>query len=381
MSRVKVKKIKVPLGSKDEGLAEMFNQMLGTGSVNMTIAYPRYKKIRGICSDLVKLFELLASSPFMRVYTDFTSEKVQIERFCASSRLVMDEMFGMDFSMYEWNLTLVDDDQRKKFSEAYGQMKSSDLINTFIVMCDRLVKHKKHIADPEALDHRFITSMGGVEWCPFPFTDLNLKHIMSMSSIPAGSIKFFMVVLNKAYEYSYQLYHEVQSPDIDVDQFVEFIMKNIDEIQKRPELSRCREAFQKIKDSVALLKDRFNGYYRDFIATKDNTIMMQHFILDVSKETDASPIVTNQFRTIIAYYRKVAQSQISDPRVKMLFDKVNESFRTLDRGTENLVNIDETSAASSESSDEPPADSDPIYCAPIAKTAQDIGALFLNTEQ
>jgi hypothetical protein len=355
--------------------------MLGTGSVNMTIAYPRYKKIRGICSDLVKLFELLASSPFMRVYTDFTSEKVQIERFCASSRLVMDEMFGMDFSMYEWNLTLVDDDQRKKFSEAYGQMKSSDLINTFIVMCDRLVKHKKHIADPEALDHRFITSMGGVEWCPFPFTDLNLKHIMSMSSIPAGSIKFFMVVLNKAYEYSYQLYHEVQSPDIDVDQFVEFIMKNIDEIQKRPELSRCREAFQKIKDSVALLKDRFNGYYRDFIATKDNTIMMQHFILDVSKETDASPIVTNQFRTIIAYYRKVAQSQISDPRVKMLFDKVNESFRTLDRGTENLVNIDETSAASSESSDEPPADSDPIYCAPIAKTAQDIGALFLNTEQ
>ena len=66
-------------------------------------------------------------------------------------------------------------------------------------------------------------------------------------------------------------------------------MRNIDEIQKQPELHRCKDAFKKIKESVMMLKTNFNEYYRDFVDTSDNTIIMQHFIVDVSKSTEASP--------------------------------------------------------------------------------------------
>ena len=64
---------------------------------------------------------------------------------------------------------------------------------------------------------------------------------------------------------------------------------------------------------------------------------MENFILDVSKSTDADAETTRQFRVIIQYYRKLAQTQMSsNPKIKALFDKVNESFKQLDKGAENL---------------------------------------------
>lgn len=365
MSKTKVKKIKVPVGMQDEGLAEMFNQMLGAGSVNMTIAYPRYKRIRDLCVQQIKLFELLGSSPIMCKDPQFAQQREQIKKFCAESRARCELVFCMDFSEYEWNLSTIDEELRKKFTDVYEKMKKDDLIKTFIVMCDKLVPYRKNFEDPEKLNHKFVTSMAGAEWIPFPFTNLNIKHIFSLTGITNNTITLFMSVLSKAYELSRKLYEEVQSPDVDVDQFVDIIMSNIDEIQKRPELHRCREAFQKIKDSVKLLKNNFGGYYRDFIGTNDSTIMMQHFILDVSKSTEANATVARQFQTIISYYRKIAQDQISNPKVKMLFDKVNESFKALERGTENLVNINDD--ASSSDND----DSDPLV-ANVAKSLTDL---------
>ncbi|QYB17669.1 H339R-like protein [Pacmanvirus S19] len=366
MSRVKVKKIKVPVGMKDEGLAEMFNQMLGAGSVNMTIAYPRYIRMKGLCEQLVKLFEMLSNSPFMRAYSEFGPQKAEIDTFCQQSREQIAELFTIDFSEYEWNLTLVEDELKKAFTEAYEKMKKSNFINVLIQISNNLIMYKKNFTDLTKLNHKFITTMPGTEWAPFPFTHLNVKYIFSLIGIGENTIRFFMTVLNKAFELSYKLYEEISSPDIDVDQFVKVIMTNIGEIQKRPELSRCRKAFQKIKESVELLKGRFNNYYRDFIATKDSTIMMQHFIIDVSKSTEADPQVTVEFRRIIAYYRKIAQEQITNPKIKMLFEKVNDSFKELERGAENLVNIRE------ETVQEEPEDSDEITITPVAKTLDDI---------
>jgi hypothetical protein len=102
--------------------------------------------------------------------------------------------------------------------------------------------------------------------------------------------------------------------------------------------------------------------------------MMQQFIIDVSKKTDSDPQVTRQFRQIISYYRELAQQQIQNPKVKMLFDKVNESFQQLERGATNLVNIrkdvdgNTTDAVAAEDND----DSDLIFTAPVALSVNDI---------
>ncbi len=337
--KVKSKKVKMPMLMKDEGLGGAFNQMLGAENTNVIIAYPRYLRMKRTCEQLVKLFDMLSQSPFMRKHSEFANQKAELDHFCVSAHEKISQLFNVDFADYSWDLNLINDELKKAFIDSYTEMKKSHLINTFIIMCDRLVIYKKNFADLNNMNHRFVTTMPGIEWTPFPFTTLNIKHIFALDDVQDNIIQFFMTVFNKAFELSYSLYNEVIAPDVDMKQFVGVLLSNIEEIQKRPELSRCKKAFQKIHDSIGLLQDNFNDYYRDFITTKDSTIIMQHFILDVGKKTSSDPETTRQFREIINYYRKIAGSQIKNPKVKMLFDKVNSSFERLEKDTENLVKI------------------------------------------
>lgn len=350
MRKVKIKKVKMALGGENEELADMFNQMLGTGTANIPIAYPRYKRIRVLCEQLVKLFGLLKDSPFMVACTEFSVQAEQLNTFCTWAKGKIIEIFNVDLSDFEWDFSRLTEAHKKLFSEAYEAMKRSDLVKTFVLLCDKLVPYKKYFIDLDNLNHKFITTMAGTDWSPFPFTTLNIKHIFTLPGVGENTITFFMTILNKAYVLSRQLYDELQSPDIDIDKLADLIMSNINEIQRRPELSRCGEAIRKIKESIGLLKNRLPSYYRDFLATNDNTIIMQHFIIDVSSETKASPTVIRQFGIIADYYRNIAEQQITNPKVKMLLSKINESFKELERGTTNLVNIREDTEGQSTTS-------------------------------
>jgi hypothetical protein len=261
----------------------------------------------------------------------------QIKKFCAEASERIKTIFNMDFSDYEWNLSLVSGEQLENFSVAYDKMKKDELLRVFISMCNQLVVYRVHFENPAEFNYRFITSMAGAEWMPFPFTKLNLKQIFSSKDLGENTIGFFMMVLNKAYTYSRRLYDELQSPDIDVDAFVDIITKNIDNIQRQPELHRCRDAFKKIKESIALLKTNFNGYYRDFVNTSDSTIIMQHFILDVSKNTTADAKISSQFRTIIGYYRKLASEQQMNPTMKAFMDQVDVNFKEMEKTADNIA--------------------------------------------
>ena len=182
MRRVKLKKVKMTLG-QDDVLADMFNQMIGAGQVNLTIVYPRYLRIKSLCEQLIKLFELVTATPFIRNSPEFSHQRNEINRFCESARAEHSTLFHIDLSEYEWNLTLVEDELHTKFSEAYEIAKKSNLVNTFIVMCDRLVKYKRHFIDINNPNPKFLTTMAGTEWCPFPFTSLNIKYIFILIGI------------------------------------------------------------------------------------------------------------------------------------------------------------------------------------------------------
>lgn len=375
--KVKVKKVKIPLTGKDEGISEMFNSMLGAGAVNLTISYPKYLRIRNLLRSLVKIFIALADSPYMKTSKEFAPQRAQIHEFCTSASETIDQLFSMDLSEYEWNLETVDDGVRKKFTEVYEVAKKSKLVNMFIVMCDQLVPYKQNFNDPNKLNPKFITCMAGAEWCPFAFCNLNYKMLFSQTDIKENSIRFFMTVLYKVFDTSHKLWQETISPDVDVDQFVNVIMDNMDEIKKRaPELARCGRAFKKIADSVQLLKSNFTTYYRDFVETKDSTVMMQNFVIDVSKKTGSDPETMREFREIIKYYKKLAKQQPNNPKMKALFDKVSESFSQLEKGTTNLSVKNEESAAAADG--DGTADSTAIEVGPTTITEDALTSAWLS---
>lgn len=336
MPRTRAKTIKIPLGDQDNGnLAELFNQMLGTESCNINIAHARWLRIRGLCDQLLRLFEMLIKSPVMRDMPEFKQSRAEIAWFIVESRTAFTPR--IDLNEYEWNLSLVPPDLKEKFIAEYTRLKTDAHLRAFVIMCDNLIVYKKYLA-LDKLNHKFITNMPGCEWRPLPFTELDIKYAVSMDS-GENMTRFFMTVLSKALEFSHKLYQEISSPDIDIDQFSDIIMSNIDRLQRLPELSRCRKAFQKIRNSVDMLKGNFGEYYRDFVETKDSTIIVQHFIIDVSKNTDADPQVLSEFRRIIMYYRKVAGDQITNPKIQKLFDTISEGLKEAEKGTRNLVNI------------------------------------------
>lgn len=341
MSKVSVKKIKVPIGANDENLSTLFNQMLKNGSDNLTITYPKYKKIRFICENVIKIFSFLPRTAFMAsTYKEHFKDQCEtINRFCEDQIVLINELFNVDLTNYESNLTDLDDQTKTLFNISYEKVKESSVIKMIMVVLDRLAEYKDYFSDLNKLNHQFILLMPGVKWCPFPFNDFNIKYILSLPNIQNDDIMVIMTVLNKLYELSRELYDELRRPDIDVDQFVDTIMNSLDAIKKRPELHRCGKAFKKIEESVTLLKNQFSNYYRDFVATKDSTIIMQHFIIDVSKSTSIDAELTHQFRTIISFYQKTAQNQITDPRIKSIFDRINASFNSIDENTRNLAVI------------------------------------------
>jgi hypothetical protein len=106
-------------------------------------------------------------------------------------------------------------------------------------------------------------------------------------------------------------------------------MGSIEEVKKA--IPRCDQAFQKIIDSISLLKGNFSNYYKDFTISGNPTIIMENFVLDVSKNTKSSPTVMAQFRKIISHYRKLASQHASNPKLQSLFSQVDANFKELEK--------------------------------------------------
>jgi len=323
---------------KDQNVTEMFNQMLGTGAINLDMCYPKYENIKSYCNKILEILNVFNNSPFLKSYSELELNRRDINIFIAKSRIECDNVFSIDLSDYEWNLNLVDDARRKEFEEKYTTMKKSEVVFAFIKTCDNLIPYRKYIGKMENLDHKFLETMAGNEFSPFPFSNLNFKYIIDGLLIKKGlsEIKFVMTVLNKILTLSYNLYRVYNNPDFDVSEFAKVIVNNIGEVKKR--IPRCEKAFKKIEESVDLLKENFNGYYKDYVQTQNQMIIMESFVTDVAKNTKADPETTREFRQIISYYRKMAGQQIKNPRMKQLFDKVNENFNMIDQH-DNLVKI------------------------------------------
>lgn len=352
-TKIKIKTI------KDKELADMFNQMLGAGNVNVSVCWPRYVQIRSYIERAAETLDLFNNkSKFYAVFPELANCQKEINAFIDKVKTGVVDTYNVDLSAYEGKYNEMSEEDVKKFGQLYEEFKHCDIVNALVETCDALIVHKKHIDNKEALNHKFILMMPGAEFCPFPFTKLNLKYAVSHISANAGSnnaasplLDLILIVLNKLFSLSYNLYKLINTPDIDIDEFVEVVMRNIQEARKH--IPRCNKAFDKLAKSVEMLKDNFPTYYRDFVQSSNSTIIIENFVLDVANSTKADVELMRQFRQIITHYRKVASQQVKNPQVKGLLDKINEQFSKFDKYAN--IKIDEkVDEDTSDDSDENP---------------------------
>lgn len=327
MSRIKSKTVRAAVNSKD--VLEMFHGVLGTGdgAVNLKVVGPKFLKIKKISERYVQLLNAFKNSTVFRL-EGFAGEA---EALWGHVAWVQENLEGGALHTLALPGEGAPDAEKQNFAAAYSLLKQDLVLSLIVITCKNLTPHRKSLEDPGNLSAGFLTRGAGLTFAPIQgLPALNFRKIYISDSLQEGEKRFILMILHKLYAISHEMYETLSSPDIDVEDFVQVVRTSLSDVRKH--VPRCDEAFKKILESVDLLKDNFGGYYKDFVASDNSGIIMENFVLDVSRTGESSPKVTGQFRKIIQHYRKVASQQKSDPRMRTLFQHVDKNFQEMERG-------------------------------------------------
>lgn len=350
----KPKSVQSTLENKD--VLDLFHGVLGTadGGVHISVAHPKYETIRRHTERFVLLLEALRDSHVLQPHPE---ERARLVAYARHQRGQYAESFAApDLAPFLAATAALTPDNayakvpkplEAKFLEVFTAAKKCSVVNTAIVTCKNLIPYKSSIKDIAKLKGKFMTKSGGLTISPVEGLALNFKQIYGGATAPDRT--FILTVLHKMWAITHDVYEAVSSPDIDVGEFSTVIMSAIGDVRKH--IPRCDGAFDKIVESVDLLKGNFGGYYRDYVASSNPTIIMENFVLDVAKNSPASPQLTQQFRKIIKHYRNLASQHATHPKLQTLFSHVDKNFQELERQNRK-TDAEPTADADDDSDDE-----------------------------
>ena len=309
MSRsVKLKSVRKTIG--DESIVKMFNQMMGEEDPHPDIIEPKFNKIRSKTRIFSKLLKNCADD-ILAKFNIFETECLEINAFC-------DKLNNMEFDFKD----------KKEMCSMYKKFKTEDEnIKTCIMTCKNLIQFKTFLND-EKPDMSWVNRAPGIALEPFSFSKFNLKILVNNSNFTDHVKKYIHTTLKLTLKLTLELYRTITSPDIDIEKFSKVVVDSLGQLKKH--IPRCDRAFAKIERSLSLLQNNFDGYYKDFIQSKNPSIIMESFILDVSRDGKADIQLARQFRQIVNFYRKQTQGKIKDPAVNKLFDVLNNNFKMLE---------------------------------------------------
>jgi len=399
MSKVKVTVAQKTM--KDKQLIELFNQMVGTSAPDPNVVIPKYDRLMELSRETVGILHSFVGTSPQVLRDEFPKGVEEIEQFVIKSTADLDGMTlveqkdqslaGEDLNTINSNPEMMNKFMEnmgvkynvEELGETYKNLKDSEFIKS-VIMTYRQLKEslaaeaerrkikmetldvEHDLADKTKLSGSFIKKSLGDVLHLFSFSSLNFKELCMASFVgspnkPKSMYNNILFMLYLIYNKCDQIYKLVSSPDIDVDKFSEALVGNIATIKKQ--IPRCNEAFDKIEESVHLLRDKFGGYYKDFITSQNPGIIVENFVLDVAKDSKANSKVTRQFKQIIGFYKKKMAGQIKDPKIKRIFDLVGANLNILEK---------KTAKKDGEEDSDDEEDVEPLE--PVAKTPEQIAA-------
>jgi hypothetical protein len=326
MSKIKVKELKKTLG--DVNISSLFEEMVGAKDADKQIILPKFIIIRNAIRQVYRvLMQLATFGPLKTDFPEIASSLLEIEKYadcikestCISVDIDDQEELYVDLSKEDMNIL-------------YKKLKENPYVKKLIVLCGELDRYKNNFNDQANLKENFVNQEPGLSFCIFSFSTLDLKLLWCNSKMKSLIKKYIVTILNNLYKSTHLIYKTITSPDIDIDQFTEILLESITQLKKQPALSRCNRAFKRIEQSVELLKNNFDSYYRESVASENPDSLITSFISDVSTQGGGDLALTREFRTIIAYMSKVSQSngKNKDPEVKKIFAMLNKNFNLME---------------------------------------------------
>jgi hypothetical protein len=322
--KAQVKTVKKQLA--DKNVVNMFNQMLGAEDADPDIIIPKYKIIKTKIISLAKILTSAEEDIFRKSFPDEADG-------CADIIKYAEALMSINFIDIPDDIT---SELAKSITESYISIKDNNDVKMIILTCKNLIDYTDKLSIGDKYDDSFIARIPGFDFNPFPFSRLNVKRMWMAAGITDHIKKYIFTVMKLVLDISKDVYKTLTSPDVDVKEFSKAIISSISQIKKQ--IPRCEKAFSKIEESVGLLENNFDGYYKDFIQSQNPSTIIESFVIDVSQTGGADIQTTQQFRKIIDYYRRATNGKIKDPKIKKVFDMLNSNFNIMEKNVNDEVN-------------------------------------------
>lgn len=292
---------------KDKNMINMFNQLIG-GDGDPVIVAEKEKNLNGVLTTIYKTLDAWATGPFAKGFPEYKGWMSEIELFSKNTKAVLEKKLP------------------------YKELKEDNQIKHIILVCSDLIKYKHYLESVSEARDNWVLTHPGLIFEPFKFTKLDVKHIWNNGKSTPKIKQYVLTYICLLFLKCKEVYGITTSPDIDVAQFSNVVVGAIGKVQNSPELSRCKDAFKKITDSVGMLENNFGGYYREMVQSKNPNTIIESFVLDVSNGNEMNPRLMMQFRTILNFYRKQQNKsgRKRDPKLDKLFKSLSSKMDLLD---------------------------------------------------
>lgn len=325
-------KVKKPKAKDLKETTELFNQMMGIGKVNVCITAPKYRGIIEIITNIVELNDIFA----------LICDKQSLPALEAFQQQCRDIVAGAMSLELQETLGQISEERHDEFSNKYYELKDHAVVKKLIITCSNLDAVKIDTAkNAKGTTLNFLAddtraTVEYLAYCPFDFKAwaINQLALTGGTHIEQRRLTVMVSLLAQWKEITKSLYDVINSADIEVEEFVNIIKESLASIRQHPELQGCSEAFKRIEESLSMLRGNFDKYYSDFVESGNNsTIIIENFILDVSKSTKSSPALVMQFKKIISYYKNIRERSKQaggNTTIDRLFEKIDTNIQKLD---------------------------------------------------
>jgi hypothetical protein len=313
-----------------QDIQNIFNPLLGIDSeegLDINIVLDKYSRLINNINRLIKLFE--------NFIKNLLSQFVEHE-------IISFEVYIKDINDFAIRLSDILKNHgintltHQELLKNYLVLKKEPILDELIHTCSKMSNYKKFIKDKNNLNEDFLKDDGTT--LPihlFSFSDLDFKFVFNHHLIDDKLKKYIIIFLNMAYNTVLDIYDINTSPDINIEEMSEKIIEFITKAQK--DIPRCDLAFNAIKNSIDLLKMNFNGYYKDFVQNGSPVIIIENFLLDVTKTHNSTDTkLKQQCMKIISFYqKKISSKKIKNPMISKMFEKINNNINLMDNVTQN----------------------------------------------
>ena len=321
---VKVKKM-IPKGSEEDAniLNDMFSQMTGSENADSDVIIPKLIKLHSYLKKYSTIYKLLLGfSEFIDKFPEFKNEFDDIRNFIQKiNHLVDDVEIGGD---------TLEKTNKQALNTIYKKLKAMPEVQTIVITSGNLGKYKRYLDNKDNLGDEFIKREPGLSLKPLKFTNLDLKVLWVSDKLSPMAKKYILSIISHTYNIGHSIYQIITSPDVDIKKFSSVLIDNIEKMKKQ--IPRCDKAFNIIANSVNLLENKFDGYYKTSVEAENPSIIIESFIIDVSMSQKSNASITAQFRKIIMHMKKQT-SNTNDPRVAKLFGILNGQFNLMKDST------------------------------------------------